>query len=371
MPLPAASRRANRSKDDRLLLDVLLSNKTSQGHSAKPTLVLLEYDLSSSPWPIVRRLLQESRRTVVLALTGTRKDLFGNRDAGRTSDSDTFLDWTEHVPDFEVSVENGASWEDPRPAFREALEQATSSSKVSEPLTALIDSVDTLVDDLGSISIAQRFLSDSLRSLSRVSGSRLVLPIRSSSTLLHLVLPISFSQDLTHLTIHSPQRVRRVREMYMVTPGSDEARFWKLFHGPDMGNLLDDRDWTEGVVKLFVRSGVGKGSGIKTTLEAWTLGEDGAAQACHWDELSSLKGLSNPGPGGGLFKPGSGVKKMGGSLDTLSFNLSLTQSQQEAKSQVSLPYVHQGQEANGSVIHYDPDSADDMDDEDPDEDLDL
>lgn len=77
----------------------------------------------------------------------------------------------------------------------------------------------------------------------------------------------------------------------------------------------------------------------------------------------------------------------------LTFNLSLTDSQQKSRSQVPLPYEHSGRHTfivyaqfqarlmsgfqggppppqSGQIL-YDPDSADDFDDDDPDEDLDI
>ncbi len=63
----------------------------------------------------------------------------------------------------------------------------------------------------------------------------------------------------------------------------------------------------------------------------------------------------------------------------LSFNLRLTESEKQARSQVKLPYMlDQGQKAvhferssgSGQII-YQPDDADDFDEEDPDEDLDI
>jgi len=39
---------------------------------------------------------------------------------------------------------------------------------------------------------------------------------------------------------------------------------------------------------------------------------------------------------------------------------------------VPLPYVHQGEDSRDQgAIYYDPDSADDIDDDDPDEDLEI
>ena len=57
----------------------------------------------------------------------------------------------------------------------------------------------------------------------------------------------------------------------------------------------------------------------------------------------------------------------------LSFNVNLTPSQQESRARVPLPYAHEGKppEIHTSSIIYDPDSADDIDDDDPDEDLDI
>lgn len=77
----------------------------------------------------------------------------------------------------------------------------------------------------------------------------------------------------------------------------------------------------------------------------------------------------------------------------LTFNLNLTPEQQRSRAQVPLPYVHEGgwqdfvRRHDGltdfrlgkavektqapAAILYDPDSADDLDDDDPDEDLDI
>lgn len=55
------------------------------------------------------------------------------------------------------------------------------------------------------------------------------------------------------------------------------------------------------------------------------------------------------------------------------FNLSLTDRQREEKERVELPFTRGGGEANGSgaIIIYEPDSADDLDESDPDEDLEI
>lgn len=63
----------------------------------------------------------------------------------------------------------------------------------------------------------------------------------------------------------------------------------------------------------------------------------------------------------------------------LSFNLSLTDEQRKAKENLVLPHYKaqqlevgiEEQKKQGGLIYYDPDAADDFDDEDPDDDLDI
>lgn len=62
----------------------------------------------------------------------------------------------------------------------------------------------------------------------------------------------------------------------------------------------------------------------------------------------------------------------------LSFNLSLTDEQRKTKESLVLPFMKAQQlevsvdeEKKSGLIYYDPDAADDFDDEDPDEDLDI
>lgn len=54
----------------------------------------------------------------------------------------------------------------------------------------------------------------------------------------------------------------------------------------------------------------------------------------------------------------------------LPFNLSLTDAQKAAREEVVLPYLPK-EDGQGGGIEYAPDAGDDMDDDDPDEDLEL
>jgi len=98
--------------------------------------------------------------------------------------------------------------------------------------------------------------------------------------------------------------------------------------------------------------------GVSRALEGW------AAGPCAIDTLGILESLRMP-----KTKTDVSLSSEADPSHGLSFNVSLTPGQHAARSQVSLPYLHQG--LGPRYILYDPDSADDMDDEDPDEDLDL
>ncbi|KAI8380168.1 Elongator complex protein 5 [Blakeslea trispora] len=73
------------------------------------------------------------------------------------------------------------------------------------------------------------------------------------------------------------------------------------------------------------------------------------------------------------------VDKKSDPTANLSFNLSLTEEQRKAKDSLVLPFMKAQQlevsteeeKKSGGLIYYDPDAADDFDDEDPDEDLDI
>jgi elongator complex protein 5 len=145
------------------------------------------------------------------------------------------------------------------------------------------------------------------------------------------------------------------------------------------------------VAEVLIRAGSDGGArrGVERALEGWSL----QSGPCALSRLQSLKDifsrkvidrvcldLSSP------FAFSHPKPQIAPDPTTnISFNLNLTPAQQESRSQVPLPYAHEGNDPNfhprgkppsqgcGSspVIIYDPDSADDIDDDDPDEDLDI
>jgi hypothetical protein len=58
------------------------------------------------------------------------------------------------------------------------------------------------------------------------------------------------------------------------------------------------------------------------------------------------------------------------SLSNLAFDLSLTDAQRKSKHDVVLPFVPAAA-GRGGAIHYDADSNDDLDDDEPDEELEI
>jgi len=350
------------------------------GNSQKPhhSLVLIQNDLSQPFLPIFRHMIHSavnsSKKNAVILLS-----LNVHPSDYRLDDDDALkiLDWTAHVPGFENG--DGAEWRDPRPDLLNAIQQAPPG-----PISVFIDSINTLVDDVGSASGVYKFLKNVLSLLNeRPSPSRLVLPLSSGSQLLPLLLPSSFSQTLTHITLHSPALLVSLSESYLTPPPpySPPEKFWALFiptasrgEGERLGMV--EMSWNEGVVEICVRE-KGTRKGLVRVLEGWNCtNTGGGVMDCAWDELDAMKVVVNRLKNGSKLTGPS--QPVADPTQSLSFNLNLTPAQQEARSMVPLPYAHEGEQPTtqaaapgGGHIFYDPDSADDMDDEDPDEDLDI
>jgi len=119
------------------------------------------------------------------------------------------------------------------------------------------------------------------------------------------------------------------------------------------------------VVEVLVRSGgEGRRRAVERVLEGWS---DSKGGPCELNEMESLKAIWSKIPVAEELAPDP--------TQNISFNLNLTDSQQQSRAQVPLPYAHEGKaverQVTSAAILYDPDSADDIDDDDPDEDLDI
>lgn len=361
------------------LSTILLNNGVPKSRSP---LIIVQYDASVTPWPMVRHLLwNEAQEGHIICLTFnfTSAELAGSRS---TSQRTTMLDWTGHIPGYADEGTVGNS--NPRQSIFDAIEK-----KLDQPLTILIDSVDTFRSDIESTSSTCLLVGEIIEALgkSQHSTSRLILPIPSHSPLLPHLTSTSISQNLTLLVLHSPYFIAHISQSYLTPPPLDSAhpsdKFWSLFlpaaqRGEGEKLVLSGeggayRQMHEGIVEVVIRGGR---KGVERTLEGWRVKDAGEAnqsvEACLCGDLEVVRAAAARA---GV----SAAKSLEATTETdvthgLSFNLALTSSQAEAKSKVALPYTMAAQQVvsnTPAVIHYDPDSADDMDDEDPDEDLDL
>jgi len=118
--------------------------------------------------------------------------------------------------------------------------------------------------------------------------------------------------------------------------------------GPGGVGLGDDG---EIILQVVTR---GRGRNVERDVDGWTLNGP-----CSLSDLDSLKGI--------LEDRGKSAR----AEHVTSFNLDLTPEQRESRAKVPLPYAHKDASHSSGAILYDPDSADDIDDDDPDEDLDI
>lgn len=171
----------------------------------------------------------------------------------------------------------------------------------------IIDSLDTLLSDLSSLSQTSTFLSSLLSLLNhRPTPSRLIVHLNPSAAppstdtpaLLRTLTHTRFSSSLAHLTAHPPVLLRHVAAAYGTPPPPRTApeRFWAVF-SPIAGRGLGleaeklvfgpDGEGTGGAEIVFevltrgVDGGSGKraGRGVERALEGWARGAPCALEA--------------------------------------------------------------------------------------------
>ncbi len=214
------------------------------------------------------------------------------------------------------------------------------------------------------MSRAYKFLRSLLALVVEIPApSRLLITINSSSPLLPLLIPPSFSSTLTLIGLHSPILIRHLAESYLVSPPpfSPPEKFWTMFSPavargesehlafstikmPDSGRgtiRCDGRDPFSGIADVTIRgpamsiSGVTQKS-VRRHLEGWVLDpESGDVKNVPWDQLPTLHDLE---VSKAITEPTRGHK----GLDSLSFNVNLTDAQAAARSKVPLPYAQEG-----------------------------
>ncbi|KZV71314.1 hypothetical protein PENSPDRAFT_578022 [Peniophora sp. CONT] len=248
-------------------------------------------------------------------------------------------------------------------------------------LTVIFDSADTLCADKQSASKAfSVFNAASAKLRARSSPSRLIVHINSPSPLLPLLTTTKMSPTLTHIVAHPPALLLHLATANLTPPppSTPPERFWpafsplaaraweveKLIFGSDGPGLSEGR--SEIVLEILVRGASAsneKRRGAERALKGWSR----ARGPCDLTDLESLRSV---------WTRHSAIEETvtANPAQNLSFNLDLTPNQQQARASVPLPYAHSGNTATPATpgaIYYDPDSADDIDDDDPDEDLDI
>ncbi|KAI0651799.1 hypothetical protein C8Q79DRAFT_1005056 [Trametes meyenii] len=295
------------------------------------------------------------------------------------SDNVVVVNRTSHVPGYcdEIQSEGDAV------ASLKSAILSPARAAPAGPVNIIIDSVDTLLSDIGLISETTRLLSELLAIVRARGGtSRLILHILAPSPLLPILTQTRFSPTLTHVLAHPTALLTHLAAAYLTPPPplAPPDKFWgvfipiserhyeaeKLVFGPaGEGSGLQDF-----AVEVLVRGGgggadgvAGRRRGVERVLEGWSTSTGGP---CELREIESLRPLwSKKAP----------LESAPDPTQNLSFNLNLTPEQQRSRAQVPLPYAHEGkpvEQVNApAAILYDPDSADDLDDDDPDEDLDI
>ncbi|KAF5312605.1 hypothetical protein D9619_003213 [Psilocybe cf. subviscida] len=332
-------------------------------------LVVLQSNLAQSALPILREIVDatasedQPRHIQLFCLLYPPSSLVYNK-----SESLEAYDWTDRIPEY-----NDANSLD---VIVQIAETALEGS--SKPRTIIIDSIDTLLEDSGSLSATYKSLAKLYSLVKKRTDARLILHSQSPCSLLPLITQTAFSSSIAHVIAHPPALLAHLATEFLMPPPplSPMAKFWGVFM-PVSERIHDTERLVFGptgegssspaefVVELIVRDGAGgRKRGVERVLEGWAATAGGS---CELGSLQSLKPLMTK-------KTAELPQSAPDPTQNLPFNLSLTSSQQESRASVPLPYAHEGTPVPSTLpgaIFYDPDSADDIDDDDPDEDLDI
>ncbi|KAG6842612.1 hypothetical protein C0991_000138 [Blastosporella zonata] len=351
----------------------LLSATINDPPRPQQPFIFIQSSVAQSAIPLLRQVLvnnlktQSSNHFLLFSFIYPSTDIL--KDVSPLPANLELFEWLDSVPEYD------SGWSDPRMKILSAVKQAPPGS-----LQVIIDSVDVLCSDIGSVSETYRFLSDLLKIVSaRPSPSRLILHATRPSQLIPLLTQPTFSPSIVQFIAHPVILLTHLATEYLTPPppSSPKAKFWSAFlplseRTHDVERLIYGSNTNgegsggiaEIIFEILVRGGEVRKRGIERELEGWSV----STGPCDLTKLEGLKGVwskkaiaeSGPDP-----------------TQNVSFNLNLTSSQQESRAQVPLPYAHEGNPSTNkaantaAAIFYDPDSADDIDDDDPDEDLDI
>ncbi|KAG1744875.1 hypothetical protein EDD22DRAFT_786134 [Suillus occidentalis] len=345
------------------LLSSIISNPT--GFKPHQPLIILQSSSAQTCYPILRNLISNFRPTTQTLLFCFLHPPSNLTNVDETPNIITF-DFTGRIPGYDDL------WCGPQDEILVRVNSVPPGS-----LNVIIDSVDTLASDLGSAPKAYKFIRTLLGLVTTRSEPSILAFHIQLSPLLELLTQTSLSPTLMHLTAHPPAIITHIASAYFThpPPAGPAEKFWSVFipfsertheserlvYGPE-GNGTSAGAWVskgtrEFVVEILIRGGSKRG--VERSVEGWK-----GDVPCDLQALDSLTSIwtrrnaeeARPDP-----------------TQNVSFNLNLTPSQEKSRAQVPLPYAHEGGNpaTTAGAILYDPDSADDIDDDDPDEDLDI
>ncbi|BEI79914.1 hypothetical protein CcaverHIS002_0104430 [Cutaneotrichosporon cavernicola] len=282
--------------------------------SAPAHLVVVRHALASRPWPLLRVMLSSGP---VLAITLLPSPEIPGK----------VLDLSAVVP--------GYSEGDVEAEIMQAIADLAPGTQV------LLDAADVLVEDHPRAwRILRALVAATLR-----PGSRLILPVPSSSPLTEDLISASFSPSLALLTPLPSRLVQSTIDAYLLT---DPDRLPSLLESAadrgaaDLPVLRDmEAPSPDAVVLVLLRKAAGGAKGIQRSVEGF-------------------RGRPIPAQEMVDFRPVTVTKVTTHADLNLPFNLSLTDQQREARGAVPLPYAHEGE---GADLGMGMDWSDDEEDE--------
>ncbi|KAF8642349.1 hypothetical protein AX16_009618 [Volvariella volvacea WC 439] len=216
------------------------------------------------------------------------------------------------------------------------------------PVDVIIDSVDALITNFNPLSDSYVKLREILLiTLRHPRPSRLVIHLNQECPLLPLIIQRSFSPiSLAHFIAYPASLINYISTSYLTDPPplSAQEKFWAVFvplseRRREIMRIVHDPNGAgpnprEFVIELTIRGNAAsrKDRNVSRYLEGWSIDQNGP---CKLSELESCNPIWSKRHA--METPDS-IPSHG-----VSFNLELTEAQQQSRARVPLPYAHEGE----------------------------
>ena len=262
------------------------------------SLTIVQSSSSQSALPVFRELISSSKDRILVFSLLYPPELFATK-----QDNLTVFDWTDRIPGYSDEPPNllggiptGMSctvghflWADVVP------------TRDDKPVTVVIDSVETLLSDMGSVSAVVTLLKKVRERQNTVVLLHVVQSHESKGLIAHLS-QTSFSPSLVLHTAYPTSLLLHISKNYMTPPPplSPEPKFWSVFlpiskrqHDIDAivygGEGLGSHVTEDFVVETIIRGGQSgsRRRAIERKLRGWTSPNG----FCELIDLPQLEGL--------------------------------------------------------------------------------